>query len=57
MDQSNTTHTQPATGELNPFLASLMEELPASGEWSRDEHDMWMRWFQRTVDKLYKVKE
>lgn len=24
-------------GEINPLLASLIEELPASGEWSREE--------------------
>lgn len=39
------------------LLASLIEELPATGEWTRDEHDLWMRIFVRTVDKLYKVKE
>jgi hypothetical protein len=41
------------SGEINPFLASLIEELPADGEWTRDEHDLWMRLFQRTLDKLY----
>ncbi|HKM99615.1 MAG TPA: hypothetical protein VJX23_03810 [Candidatus Binataceae bacterium] len=45
------------SGEVNPLLASLIEELPATGEWTRDEHDLWMRLFQRTMDKLYKVKE
>ena len=45
------------TSELNPLLASLIEELPVSGEWSREEHDFWTRIFLRTVDKLYKVKE
>jgi len=44
------------SGEINPFLASLIEELPADGELTRDEHDLWMRLFQRTLDKLYKVK-
>jgi len=28
-----------------------------TGEWTRDEHDLSMRLFQRTMDKLYKVKE
>jgi hypothetical protein len=42
---------------LNPLLASLIEELPVTGEWTRDEHALWMRLFQRTLDKLYKVKE
>jgi hypothetical protein len=42
---------------INPALAALLEELPYDGEWSRDERDLWMRWFQRTVDKLVKVKE
>jgi len=55
MEQPNNTLT--TTGELNPQLASLIEELPASGEWSRDEHDLWTRWFMRTLDKVYKVKE
>jgi hypothetical protein len=36
-------------GEINPLLASLIEELPASGEWSREEHDFWTRIFLRTV--------
>jgi len=45
------------SGEMNPLLATLVEELPASGEWTRDERDLWMRLFQRTLDKLYKVKE
>jgi len=45
------------SGEINPLLASLIEELPATGEWTRDEHDLWARVFLRTVDKLYKVKE
>ena len=51
------TPTIEATGELNPLLASLIEELPATGEWTRDEHDLWMRLFSRTLDKVYKVKE
>jgi hypothetical protein len=44
-------------GEINPLIAALIEDLPATGEWSRDEHDLWKRVFLRTVDKLYKVKE
>ena len=55
MEQSNTT--QVATGELNPVLLSLIEELPSTGEWSRDERDLWTRLFLRMVDKAYKVKE
>jgi hypothetical protein len=54
MDQPT---TQTWTGEINPLLALWIEELPESGEWTRDEHDSWMRVFQRVVDKLYKVKE
>lgn len=45
------------SGDINPLLASLIEELPATGEWTRDERDLWVRVFQRMVDKLYKVKE
>lgn len=45
------------TGEINPLIAALIEDLPPSGEWTRDEHDLWARVFLRTVDKLYKVKE
>ncbi len=45
------------TGEINPLIAALIEDLPATGEWTRDEHDLWARVFLRTVDKLYKVKE
>jgi len=55
MELPNTT--QIATGELNPMLLSLIEELPATGEWSRDERDLWARLFLRMVDKTYKVKE
>jgi hypothetical protein len=36
---------------------TLVEELPATGEWAREERDLWTRWFLRTLDKLYKVKE
>jgi hypothetical protein len=45
------------TGEINPALAALIEQLPPTGEWTRDAHDMWARWFMSTLDKLYKVKE
>lgn len=55
MEQPNTTQT--TAGELNPMLLSLIEELPATGEWSRDERDLWARLFLRMVDKTYKVKE
>jgi hypothetical protein len=55
MEHTNTSQT--STGEINPLLASLIEELPASGEWSRDERDLWARLFLRMVDKTYKVKE
>ncbi len=54
MDQ---TVIQTSEGEMNPLLASLLEELPANREWSREQHDFWTRVFLRTVDKLYKVKE
>jgi hypothetical protein len=33
------------------------DSLKASGEWSRDERDLWARLFLRMVDKTYKVKE
>jgi hypothetical protein len=56
MANTNTQY-QNSTGEINPLIASWIEELPESGEWTRDEHDSWMRVFQRVVDKLYKVKE
>jgi hypothetical protein len=46
-----------SSGELSPLIAALIEELPTTGEWSRDERDFWARIFLRTVDKLYKVKE
>ena len=46
-----------SSGEMNPLLTALIEELPPTGEWSRDEHDFRTRVFLRTVDKLYRVKE
>ena len=46
-----------SSGETNPLLATLVEELPATGEWTREERNLWTRWFLRTLDKLYKVKE
>ncbi|MFZ2060677.1 MAG: hypothetical protein WAU82_06680 [Candidatus Binatus sp.] len=49
--------SQTSDSEINPLIASWIEELPASGEWTRDERDSWIRVFQRVVDKLYKVKE
>jgi hypothetical protein len=55
MDQP--TGIQTSEGEINPLLASLIEELPASGEWSREERDLWVRLFWRTVEKLVKIKE
>lgn len=45
------------SGEINPLIAALIEELPQEGEWTRDQHDFWKRIFMRTIDKLYKVKE
>ena len=45
------------TGEVNPLIAPLIEELAPTGEPTRDEHGLWMRLFQRKLDKLYKVKE
>ena len=56
MEQQIHQQLTPA-GDINPLLASLIEELPTTGEWTRDEHDLWIRLFQRTLDKLYKVKE
>jgi hypothetical protein len=53
MDQSNTT--QLVIGEINPMIASLIEELPTSGEWTRYERELWGRVFLRTLDELYKV--
>jgi hypothetical protein len=44
-------------GEINPVIASLIEEVRASGEWTRDERELWGRVFLRTLDKVYKVKE
>lgn len=46
-----------SSGEINPLLSTLVEELPATGEWTREERDLWTRWFLRTLDKLYKVKQ
>ena len=54
MERSNVTQT--STGEMNPLLAVLIEELPATGECSRDDHFR-TRVFLRTLDKLYRVKE
>jgi hypothetical protein len=55
MVQPNTI--QLFAGDINTVIASLIEELPASGEWSGDEHDFWTRIFLRTLDKIIKVKE
>lgn len=55
MEQVTVSQTCPS--EINPLIAALIEDLPATGEWTRDEHDLWARVFLRTVDKLYKVKE
>jgi len=55
MDQPNTT--QLLAGEINPVIGSLIEKLPATGERTRDERELWGRVFLRTLDKLYKVKE
>lgn len=49
--------SQTSTGEMNPLIAALIEELPVEGEWTRDAHDFWLRVFTRTVDKLYKVND
>ncbi|MGO9449703.1 MAG: hypothetical protein ACLQDV_01470 [Candidatus Binataceae bacterium] len=52
----DTQTIQPA-GELNPLLAALIEELPASGsEWPREAKDQWLRILQRTLDRLYPDK-
>ena len=34
MEQPSTTQT--TAGELNPLVAKLVEELPGTGEWSRE---------------------
>jgi hypothetical protein len=36
---------------------ALVEDWAAAGEWTCNEHDLWVRVFLRTVDKLYRVKE
>jgi hypothetical protein len=45
-----------SSGEINPLLSTLVEELPlqASG---RARNAICGRGFLRTLDKLYKVKE
>jgi hypothetical protein len=40
-------------GRISTLIAALIEDLVATGEWTRDAHDLRVR----TVDKLYKVKE
>jgi hypothetical protein len=57
MDQQQPISQTNQAGEINPLIAALIEDLPATGEWTRDEHDLWARVLLRTVDKLYKVKE
>jgi hypothetical protein len=32
-----------SSGEINPLLATLVEELPTTGEWTREERDLWTR--------------
>lgn len=50
------TPLQPLSGEINPAIAVFIEELPASGEWTREERDFWTRIFLRTLDRVYKIK-
>jgi hypothetical protein len=33
------TSPQELSGEINPAIAVFIEELPASGEWTREERD------------------
>lgn len=51
------TPLQQLSGEINPAIAVFIEELPASGEWTREERDFWTRIFLRTLDRVYKIKE
>jgi len=52
-----TPHLPVASGELDPMLATLFEDLPPSGsEWPRDARDQWLRILQRTIDRVYKDK-
>jgi hypothetical protein len=51
------SRTPTPSGDLDPMLATLFEELPASGsEWSRDARDQWLRILQRAFDRVYKDK-
>jgi len=38
-----------SSGEINPLLATLVER---TGERTREERDLWTRWFLRTLDEL-----
>jgi hypothetical protein len=52
-----TTHTPPPTGDLDPMLATLFEDLPPSGsEWSQDARDQWLSILRRTFGRVYKDK-
>lgn len=51
------TSLQELSGEINPAIAVFIEELPASGEWTREERDFWTRIFLRTLDRVYKIKD
>jgi hypothetical protein len=46
-----------STGELDPMLAMVLEELPPTGsEWSREAREQWLRILQRALDRVYKDK-
>lgn len=49
------SHTPAPSGDLDPMLATLFEDLPPSGsEWSRDAREQWLRILQRAFDRVYK---
>ncbi len=52
-------HQEPitSTGDLDPMLSMLLEELPTPGsEWSLDARQQWMRIFERALNRIYKNK-
>ena len=51
------TPLQQLPSEINPAIAVFIEELPASGEWTREERDFWTRIFLRTLDRVCKIKD
>jgi hypothetical protein len=52
-----TLHTPAPTGDMDPMLATLFEDLPPSGsEWSQDARDEWLRILRRAFSRVYKDK-